>query len=155
MGSQAIDHVCDRWKRLGLIFERREPLPELSGGVVKARRQAGGFERSGDFFHLTDVAPRLRGCYCGGLLATAVEVRLRAVQEAQRRAQLLAGLRGTVVDVGSGTGANLSHFRHAERVVLVDGIGVVAEFAGLVFGAGLADFLRLRERTDRGRREFR
>jgi SAM-dependent methyltransferase len=39
---------------------------------------------------------------------------------APRRARLLAGLRGTVVDVGSGTGANLQHFRHAERVILVE-----------------------------------
>lgn len=39
---------------------------------------------------------------------------------APRRARLLSGLTGTVVDVGAGTGANLRHFRHAERVILVE-----------------------------------
>ena len=39
---------------------------------------------------------------------------------APRRALLLSGLTGTVVDVGAGTGANLRHFRHAERVILVE-----------------------------------
>lgn len=37
-----------------------------------------------------------------------------------RRARLLSALAGTVVDVGAGTGANLRHFRHAERVILVE-----------------------------------
>jgi ubiquinone/menaquinone biosynthesis C-methylase UbiE len=37
-----------------------------------------------------------------------------------RRALLLSRLTGTVVDVGAGTGANLRHFRHAERVILVE-----------------------------------
>lgn len=39
---------------------------------------------------------------------------------APRRARLLAGLQGTVVDVGSGTGANLQYFRQAGRVILVE-----------------------------------
>jgi ubiquinone/menaquinone biosynthesis C-methylase UbiE len=57
------------------------------------------------------------------LFAAAYDTLLKSAEHrelAPRRAQLLAGLRGTVVDVGSGTGANLSHFRHAERVVLVE-----------------------------------
>lgn len=57
------------------------------------------------------------------LFAAAYDTLLKSAERrelAPRRAQLLAGLRGTVVDVGSGTGANLSHFRHAERVVLVE-----------------------------------
>ncbi|WP_104063152.1 class I SAM-dependent methyltransferase [Arthrobacter sp. 4R501] len=37
-----------------------------------------------------------------------------------RRARLLSPLAGTVVDVGAGTGANLRHFRHADRVILVE-----------------------------------
>ncbi|MCO4256090.1 class I SAM-dependent methyltransferase [Pseudarthrobacter cellobiosi] len=37
-----------------------------------------------------------------------------------RRARLLSALAGTVVDVGAGTGANLRHFRHADRVILVE-----------------------------------
>ncbi|KRE70289.1 class I SAM-dependent methyltransferase [Arthrobacter sp. Soil762] len=37
-----------------------------------------------------------------------------------RRALLLSGLTGTVVDVGAGTGANLRHFRRADRVILVE-----------------------------------
>lgn len=39
---------------------------------------------------------------------------------APRRARLLSALDGTVVDVGAGTGANLRHFRHADRVILVE-----------------------------------
>lgn len=39
---------------------------------------------------------------------------------APRRARLLSGLTGTVVDVGAGTGANLRHFRGAERIILVE-----------------------------------
>ena len=39
---------------------------------------------------------------------------------APRRALLLTRLTGTVVDVGAGTGANLRHFRHADRVILVE-----------------------------------
>src|SRR5215207_9619234 len=74
--SQAVDHVCDCRKRLGPIFERRKPLPELSGSVVKTRRQAGGVESCGDFFHFADIAPSLWGCYSCGLLATALQVRL-------------------------------------------------------------------------------
>lgn len=36
------------------------------------------------------------------------------------RARLLAGLSGTVIDVGAGTGANLPHFRAAGRVHAVE-----------------------------------
>lgn len=57
------------------------------------------------------------------LFAAAYDALLRPLERrelAPRRARLLAGLHGTVVDVGSGTGANLAHFRHAERVVLVE-----------------------------------
>lgn len=57
------------------------------------------------------------------LFAAAYDTLLRPLERrelAPRRARLLAGLHGTVVDVGSGTGANLAHFRHAERVVLVE-----------------------------------
>lgn len=45
---------------------------------------------------------------------------LERMELAPRRARLLGGLQGTVVDVGAGTGVNLAHFRHAERVVLVE-----------------------------------
>jgi ubiquinone/menaquinone biosynthesis C-methylase UbiE len=38
----------------------------------------------------------------------------------RRRAALLGGLTGTVLDVGAGTGANLPHLRSAERVVAVE-----------------------------------
>lgn len=38
----------------------------------------------------------------------------------QRRERLLAGLTGTVLDVGAGTGANLPHFRRADRVVATE-----------------------------------
>lgn len=38
----------------------------------------------------------------------------------ERRARLLAGLTGTVLDVGAGTGANLPHFRNADRVVAAE-----------------------------------
>ncbi|WP_320537340.1 class I SAM-dependent methyltransferase [Pseudarthrobacter sp. IC2-21] len=57
------------------------------------------------------------------LFAATYDTLLKPVERrelAPRRARLLAGLQGTVVDVGSGTGANLSHFRHAKRVVLVE-----------------------------------
>lgn len=38
----------------------------------------------------------------------------------QRRARLLGGLGGEVLDVGAGTGANLPHLRHADRVVAAE-----------------------------------
>lgn len=38
----------------------------------------------------------------------------------ERRARLLADLTGTVLDVGAGTGANLRHFRRANRVVAAE-----------------------------------
>ncbi|MGH3254282.1 MAG: class I SAM-dependent methyltransferase [Streptosporangiaceae bacterium] len=38
----------------------------------------------------------------------------------ERRAGLLADLRGQVLDVGAGTGANLPHFRAASRVVAAE-----------------------------------
>ncbi len=37
-----------------------------------------------------------------------------------QRADLLAGLTGTVLDVGAGTGANLPHYRDADRVLLAE-----------------------------------
>ncbi len=37
-----------------------------------------------------------------------------------RRARLLAGARGTVLEVGGGTGANLSHYRDVDRVTVVE-----------------------------------
>ena len=36
----------------------------------------------------------------------------------ERRARLLAGARGAVLEIGGGTGANLTHYRDAERVVV-------------------------------------
>ena len=36
----------------------------------------------------------------------------------ERRAALLAGVRGEVLEIGGGTGANLPHYRDAERVVV-------------------------------------
>jgi len=39
---------------------------------------------------------------------------------AERRARLLAGLDGQVLDVGAGTGANLLYLRHASRVVAAE-----------------------------------
>ncbi|MHA7291830.1 class I SAM-dependent methyltransferase [Arthrobacter sp. MDT3-24] len=49
-------------------------------------------------------------------LSASVECR----ELSPRRARLLSPLAGTVVDVGAGTGANLRHFRHADRVILVE-----------------------------------
>jgi len=39
---------------------------------------------------------------------------------AERRARLLNDLSGVIVDVGAGTGANLAHFRRAERVIATE-----------------------------------
>jgi ubiquinone/menaquinone biosynthesis C-methylase UbiE len=39
---------------------------------------------------------------------------------APRRARLLTGLTGVVLDVGAGTGANLPHFRSATRVIATE-----------------------------------
>jgi len=39
---------------------------------------------------------------------------------AERRARLLHDLSGVIVDVGAGTGANLAHFRRAERVIATE-----------------------------------
>ena len=36
----------------------------------------------------------------------------------ERRARLLSGVRGRVLEVGGGTGANLPHYRDAERVIV-------------------------------------
>nr|WP_282772690.1 class I SAM-dependent methyltransferase [Saccharomonospora viridis] len=38
----------------------------------------------------------------------------------RRRHELLSGLTGTVLDIGAGTGANLTHLRSAQRVVAVE-----------------------------------
>lgn len=38
----------------------------------------------------------------------------------KRRARLLAGARGTVLEVGGGTGANLAHYRGVDRVTVVE-----------------------------------
>jgi ubiquinone/menaquinone biosynthesis C-methylase UbiE len=39
---------------------------------------------------------------------------------APRRAALLSNLRGVILDVGAGTGANLEHFRSATRVIAIE-----------------------------------
>jgi ubiquinone/menaquinone biosynthesis C-methylase UbiE len=39
---------------------------------------------------------------------------------AERRARMLGDLTGVVLDVGSGTGANLPHYRAAQRVVMTE-----------------------------------
>ena len=36
------------------------------------------------------------------------------------RARLLGELRGTVLEIGAGTGLNLRHYRHVERLILVE-----------------------------------
>ena len=38
----------------------------------------------------------------------------------ERRARLLAGTRGDVLEVGGGTGANLAHYRGVDRVTVVE-----------------------------------
>lgn len=38
----------------------------------------------------------------------------------ERRARLLAGARGAVLEVGGGTGANLAHYRGVDRVTVVE-----------------------------------
>ncbi len=38
----------------------------------------------------------------------------------ERRARLLAGARGAVLEVGGGTGANLAHYRDVDRVAVVE-----------------------------------
>ena len=38
----------------------------------------------------------------------------------ERRARLLSEVRGTVLEIGGGTGANLPHYRDAERVVVTE-----------------------------------
>ncbi|MBA2713753.1 MAG: class I SAM-dependent methyltransferase [Rubrobacteraceae bacterium] len=38
----------------------------------------------------------------------------------ERRARLLAGARGAVLEVGGGTGANLAHYRNVDRVTVVE-----------------------------------
>lgn len=38
----------------------------------------------------------------------------------ERRERLLAGARGEVLEIGGGTGANLPHYRNAERVVVTE-----------------------------------
>jgi ubiquinone/menaquinone biosynthesis C-methylase UbiE len=37
-----------------------------------------------------------------------------------RRRRLLAGARGAVLEIGGGTGANLSHYRDVDRVIVVE-----------------------------------
>lgn len=37
-----------------------------------------------------------------------------------RRSRLLSGVRGTALEIGGGTGANLPHYRDAERVVVAE-----------------------------------
>jgi ubiquinone/menaquinone biosynthesis C-methylase UbiE len=38
----------------------------------------------------------------------------------RRRRELLSGLEGTVLEIGAGTGLNLPHYEHAEKVVAVE-----------------------------------
>lgn len=40
--------------------------------------------------------------------------------QGERRSQLLHGVRGEVLEIGGGTGANLPHYRAAERVVVTE-----------------------------------
>lgn len=60
----------------------------------------------------------------GHRLFAALYDRLNAAAErgwmGERRAGLLSGARGEVLEIGGGTGANLPHYRAAERVVVTE-----------------------------------
>ena len=57
---------------------------------------------------------------------------------AERRSRLVSGLRGRVLDVGAGTGANLAHFRAASAVVAAEPDPAMrARLAGKLGGASV------------------
>ena len=73
--------------------------------------------------HPVTSTATMSGASCGLLFAALYDRLTRRLERevlAPRRAQLLADLRGDVLDIGAGTGANLAHLTDATRVVAAE-----------------------------------